>query len=893
MAGPPPDRFWKALLEERVRSRWGNFSWLSLYTVLASGNDALAKLDGGRIIDTRRMRWVAAQRAAGVTPYEPITLADAKSILLLGDPGEMDPSQYVLLRDLAATRAEALILMSDLVYPAGDINAWYEAVYLPYLGLPKSSWKAAETATTPVTLPNWPVFATPGNHDWYDGLSGFMYHACGAEPLPPVRYSSSGLGLVQRLTRAAWQHPARPDRAMLEPLRAEAANRWAGREKPGAIPHQPGPYFTIDIGRVRADTDEERAALRLVTVDTGVDGSLDVEQARWVRKMLEGRVPKIVITGKPLVVGNDVRDMPINRSSAARGEDDLPAGLRGLLAEETADRVIATVAGDIHNAQRVVTTGAVTAAADQPQGRKSVTLSLGSEEYEQARERALPPVQIVAGGGGAYLSETHTTRFCDDDALPLDGNEPVPAVAHHRFPSREVSARHFTMSVGRNAAGVLLGAAALLAASVLLTLWRGGAVVGRYVDKSELSVWHVVLASLAFLFFVGLTAGTISLLWRRWWWAGAGTAFLASISFVATLLMWDVSLHEAKLLAIGTGMAVAIPVLPLSIPGVQAFPLLGRLVPLRLLLATGLGTVGAALAQLSSSDHFMLALIVALVVAAVGLAFFRVAVARFVKWNDEATLHRTNKIGRFLYAVGTLWPTLLVLVPLVALWRSGPNGLFDVGLLMVLLELSITSIALAAFLSAPLIRACPFCPRFVLVAIGLASVASGVAAVLFADDLGPFASPPERLAAGLVIAVAVGFACNAVLLLTSTQPAATDAVTEALKKRDGQPHESIRSRDLFRTMVIAGTPGVSEIAEASRPPFHKSFLMLDVDFDKTDTRAVRFELYGLDDERAGTSMAHPARVLLPEKDQVNARGSFLVDSLTVKVAQPQQKANPA
>src|SRR5215213_8369166 len=110
--------FWERLLLQRVTHTWGNFSWVSLSTVLASANDSLAKLDGGRIIDERRMRWVTAQRAAGRDPYVPVSLPHASSLLLLGDPGEMDPSQYVLVRDVHACEADALLLMSDVVYPA-------------------------------------------------------------------------------------------------------------------------------------------------------------------------------------------------------------------------------------------------------------------------------------------------------------------------------------------------------------------------------------------------------------------------------------------------------------------------------------------------------------------------------------------------------------------------------------------------------------------------------------------------------------------------------------------------------------------------------------------------------------------------------------------------------
>ena len=904
------DRFWKALIRNRAVSRWGNFTWLSIYTVLASGNDALAKLDGGRIIDTRRMLWVAARRVAGVDAYQPVRLPGTTSVTVVGDPGEMDPSQYVLLRDLAATDAQALLLMSDIVYPAGDINAWRDAVYLPYFGLPEMCWTSAEGASQPVPLPKWPVFATPGNHDWYDGLTGFMYHACGAESLPAVTYSPAGLGLVQRLTRSAWKKPARPDRAMLEPLRAQAADRWKAAP-PGPMPHQPGPYYAIDVGTVRARKNAragshsllslrsrrgrrgERAALRLVTVDTGVDGSIDVEQARWVREMLKGPVPKVVVTGKPLVVGNTVRDFPINRSPKELGGDDLPRGLRGLMAEETAERVIANLAGDTHNAQRVVFVGQAEHEPEEPSGRASATVAIGAKEHAQARGLALPPVQIVAGGGGAYLSETHTTRLCHDGSLPLEGVAPPPAVpasAHHRFPSREVSARHFTITVGRNAAGVLGVVAILLVGIVLLALWRGRVAAGSEVELggSSLPIWRVVGAGFALPLLIGSSAGALSLARRRRWAAFVGVGIIAVGLLAGTLGSWGVeswdpeSWGEAKLLALGAVAAVAIPVLPLAIPVVQAFPLLRRFVPVRSLVLAALGVAGTAAAR-PFKPHVPGAPVLALIVAAgvAAIAIGRLAIIRLIAKNDEWILRRTHPWLRTAFAVATLWPVLLVVAPLVVLRiAGGPKGLVDLGWLMVLLELGVALLLLAGFLTTPLLRARSFCPLPVLISAVLLSVAAGATAGIFAGQVSDLAGAPSQIAAGTVVAAGVLLTCAAVTLLASTAPAAHAAVAAALRKRDGGSASTKRGKDLFRTMVIAMTPGIAEIADASRPPFHKSFLVVDVEHDEKETTAVIFRTYGLDDER-GAETGHPARTDPPAEDQTDARGSFLVDSLTV------------
>lgn len=289
MATETSPRFWKSLLFKRREASWGNFTWLSLGVLLQSANDQVAKVIDPTIVNRRRMRIVASQRAQGINANRPIELDGAKRILLLGDPGEMDASQYVLLRELYATNADTLILMSDVIYPAGNTNAWRDGVYLPYYGLPRWDWKSAvETwASAPgdgvadglPKIPFWRVFATPGNHDWYDGLAGFMFNACGAEPLPNVLFSKVGLTRQQVVARALWQRAPRPDRSKLEPLRIEAERLRSAAQayhaedtfelgdvaSIGAIPRQPGPYFAID-----ASVGERR--VRLVTVDTGVDG---------------------------------------------------------------------------------------------------------------------------------------------------------------------------------------------------------------------------------------------------------------------------------------------------------------------------------------------------------------------------------------------------------------------------------------------------------------------------------------------------------------------------------------------------------------------------------------------------------------------------------------------
>ena len=81
------------------------------------------------------------------------------SFLVVGDPGEGDPSQYSLVsRYLELGRRDDvkfLVVASDVIYPAGAMSDYEFNFYLPFKGFTK------------------PIYAIPGNHDWFDALEGF------------------------------------------------------------------------------------------------------------------------------------------------------------------------------------------------------------------------------------------------------------------------------------------------------------------------------------------------------------------------------------------------------------------------------------------------------------------------------------------------------------------------------------------------------------------------------------------------------------------------------------------------------------------------------------------------------------------------------------------------
>jgi hypothetical protein len=311
-------------------------TWLSPGTLLQSRNDILAK----RLRDptpVARRAWVARMRAAGADPAARLAApagatGDTWSFLVLGDPGEGDASQYAVVPSLAARGGDAafMVICSDVIYPAGDVADYAEKFLRPYRRF------------------GGPIYAVPGNHDWYDGLQGFMFHFCDADP---ARAPAGEDGLRGLLARTLWR---RPDAATA--AAREARDRW--RQGAGRGATQPGPYWAMDAGPVR-----------LVGIDTGITGGLDREQGDWLRRVsTEDPRPKVLLTGKPLIVDGAVKPGPIEGG-----------GTVDAIVRDPAANYVAALGGDIHNYQRYP--------VRLPDGRLL--------QY------------VVTGAGGAYTSATH------------------------------------------------------------------------------------------------------------------------------------------------------------------------------------------------------------------------------------------------------------------------------------------------------------------------------------------------------------------------------------------------------------------------------------------------------------------------------------------------------
>lgn len=283
------------------------FSWIDPRPLWESRNDKIARWLGDSTNEERK-RWVEAQRRRGIDPRRPVDDyrdAETVSFFVLGDPGEGDDSQYHVLRPLHARKEDIRFtyVVSDVIYPAGDAYDYWDKYFWPYRDLPG------------------PIFAIPGNHDWYDGLHGFMTQLCGADPdlRPPPHPSKS------RWKRAfldlTWREPSETLQADLDEMRKHRPERSG----------QPGPWFAIELNE-----------LLLVGLDTGIQVGIDDEQGEWLREISKLPKDKILLTGKPLVV-----DARTKTCGIAGSRDTVNA-----IVDDPDHRYIAVIGGDIHNFQR-------------------------------------------------------------------------------------------------------------------------------------------------------------------------------------------------------------------------------------------------------------------------------------------------------------------------------------------------------------------------------------------------------------------------------------------------------------------------------------------------------------------------------------------------------------
>lgn len=336
-----------------VNSIWG-FSWYFNSENWASGVfQALTKTK----VDPWRKRMAemaeGAALAKGVPPekvfaIEPEGTTDSGdySFVVIGDTGEGDASQMVL-RDqiIAAGKREDvkfLVLSSDVIYPDGRMKDYERNFYLQFKGFEK------------------PLYAIPGNHDWFDANEGFN-----ANFLDPV---SADLALRARL---------------IEDLKTDAITTEGRFAEIIAESARLRNYYGIKNGLQRAPFFEMQSpGFSLFAIDTGIMKSLDEKQKVWFESALTraGTNFKMVILGHPfLVAGEDT-------SGDAASFTEIYEMLKK-------HKVSIAMAGDTHDFEFYKT---------------KYTVDTGEKEM----------FHFVNGGGGAYLSVGTSLAFPEHPASP-------------------------------------------------------------------------------------------------------------------------------------------------------------------------------------------------------------------------------------------------------------------------------------------------------------------------------------------------------------------------------------------------------------------------------------------------------------------------------------------
>ncbi|MEU3491427.1 metallophosphoesterase family protein [Streptomyces massasporeus] len=310
-------------------------SWLDPKMLWVARNGVLASWFGDPTGRTRS-RWVA-QRAASGAPADKVIRRDDPdrfSFLVIGDTGEGDDPQYAVVPGFLKTGQDTrfAVLASDVIYPVGSADDYDTKFFRPY-----QDYRA-------------PIYAIPGNHDWYEDLGGFMRVFCDdAPPLPPEPRPRP---LTRAWLRSLLWHRPRPDAGQ------HLAEARKLRSAPEQQAFQPGPYWAIDAGPVR-----------IIGIDTGLLGTLDAEQGAWLREVSRGPRPKILVTGSPLYV--DGRREPCAIEGGGTVDD---------IVRDPDHHYVAAIGGDIHNYQR----------------------------YPVRLDDGRTLQYVVAGGGGAFMHATHT-----------------------------------------------------------------------------------------------------------------------------------------------------------------------------------------------------------------------------------------------------------------------------------------------------------------------------------------------------------------------------------------------------------------------------------------------------------------------------------------------------
>lgn len=336
-----------------VNSIWG-FSWYFNSENWASG--VWQRITQVRV-DTWRQRMAdevkTAALARGIAPdkifaVEPegLTADGDFSFIVIGDTGEGDPSQMALRDQLIAAgqrdQVKFLVLSSDVIYPDGKMKDYETNFYLPFKGFAK------------------PIYAIPGNHDWFDANEGFNANFLDRE--------SAGLALRARLA-VDLKTTVITTNQRFDEITAEAQRlRQYYGIKNGL---QRGPFFEV-----------QTPGFSLIAVDTGILRTLDQTERAWLEGALtrSGNNFKMVVLGHPFYVAG------IYSAAPDSAFNDLHETLKRF-------QVDVVMAGDTHDFEFY-----------------KVKSAAGASPAET--------LHFVNGGGGAYLSIGTAVAFPAQPVTP-------------------------------------------------------------------------------------------------------------------------------------------------------------------------------------------------------------------------------------------------------------------------------------------------------------------------------------------------------------------------------------------------------------------------------------------------------------------------------------------
>jgi hypothetical protein len=252
------------------------------------------------------------------------------SFIVIGDTGEGDASQLVLKDQLVTvsdhSNVKFVLLSSDVVYPSGALKDYEKKFWLPFKGVTK------------------PVYAIPGNHDWYDALDGFIATFYEPEAAKKAMYERIKSDLKISSTTVN----------KIDEMVAKSAEWRTEYEVPTGF--QKAPYFQVSSGN-----------FVLITVETGVLRQIDSLQQTWLTNVLEASKGKFVM----VVLGHPFYAIGEYQGKLNPKFESIHKLLRKY-------KVPLVMAGDTHDLEYYI---------EPPQDSESSTM-----------------YHFVNGGGGAYLS---------------------------------------------------------------------------------------------------------------------------------------------------------------------------------------------------------------------------------------------------------------------------------------------------------------------------------------------------------------------------------------------------------------------------------------------------------------------------------------------------------